>query len=62
VVFGAGGSNFGKLETPLKIEPWSSQFGLGSIALSASFTGPLHCDARRSLIEDRVPLVAAARR
>jgi hypothetical protein len=59
VVFSAGGSNFGKLEAPLKIEPWSSQFGLGSIALSREFhQAAAMATLDASLIEDRVPLVA----
>jgi VWFA-related protein len=59
VVFSAGGASFGKIETPLTIDPWASQFGLSGIALSkqirqqAAMAGSL--DA--SLIEDRVPLV-----
>jgi hypothetical protein len=59
VVFSAGGSNFGKLEAPLKIEPWSSQFGLGSIALSREFHPAAQMGALdASLIEDKVPLIA----
>ena len=59
VVFSAGGSNFGKVQTPLKIEPWSSQFGLGSIALSREYHQAAQMTTLdASLIEDRVPLIA----
>jgi hypothetical protein len=59
VVFSGGGSNFGKLDTPLKIEPWSNQFGLGSLALSHEFHQASAMAALdSSLIEDRVPLIA----
>ena len=59
VVFSTGGSNFGKLETPLKIEPWSNQFGLGSLALSREYhQAAAMAGLDSSLIEDRVPLIA----
>jgi VWFA-related protein len=53
-------SNFGKLETPLTIEPWdSAQFGVSGLALSNQIRQQtdmaLSLDA--SLLEDRVPLV-----
>ena len=59
VVFSAGGSSFGKVEAPLRIEPWSSQFGLSSIALSKQIRqqAAMASGLDASLIEDRVPLV-----
>lgn len=58
VVFSAAGNNFGKLEMPLKVDPWSNQFGLSSIALSREFhqqSALTSLDS--SLIEDRTPLI-----
>lgn len=59
VVFSAAGNNFGKLEMPLKVEPWSNQFGLSSIALSKEFhQQSALASLDSSLIEDRTPLIA----
>jgi VWFA-related protein len=59
VVFSAGGASFGKIETPLVIDPWASQFGLSGIALSKEFRqqAAMAQGLDSSLIEDRVPLV-----
>lgn len=59
VVFSAGGSSFGKIETPLNIDPWASQFGLSGIALSKQIRqqAAMASGLDASLIEDRVPLV-----
>ncbi len=58
VVFSAGGANFGKLETPLKIDPWASQFGLSALALSKQIRAQAAMSSLdASLIEDRVPLI-----
>jgi VWFA-related protein len=60
VVFSAGGASFGKIETPLRIEPWASQFGLSALALSKQIRAQaaLASGLDASLIEDRVPLVS----
>jgi hypothetical protein len=59
VVFTAGGANFGKIETPLTIDPWASQFGVSGIALSKQVRqqAAMAASLDASLIEDRVPLV-----
>jgi VWFA-related protein len=59
VVFSAGGASFGKIETPLIIDPWASQFGLSGIALSKQIRqqAAMAQGLDASLIEDRVPLV-----
>jgi VWFA-related protein len=59
VVFSAGGASFGKIETPLSIDPWASQFGLSGIALSKQIRqqAAMAQSLDASLIEDRVPLV-----
>jgi hypothetical protein len=60
VVFSAGGANFGKIETPLTIDPWASQFGLSGLALSKQVRqqAAMAQGLDASLIEDRVPLVS----
>ena len=59
VVFSAGGANFGKIESPLTIDPWASQFGLSGLALSKQIhkQAALAVGLDQSLIEDRVPLI-----
>jgi VWFA-related protein len=59
VVFSAGGASFGKIEAPLNIDPWASQFGLSGIALSKQIRqqAAMASGLDASLIEDRVPLV-----
>ena len=60
VVFSAGGESFGKVETPLTIDPYdSSQFTVSGIALSkylrkVADTGGM-LDA--AMLEDRTPLI-----
>jgi VWFA-related protein len=60
VVFSAGGASFGKIETPLTIDPWASQFGISGIALSKQIRqqAAMAQSLDASLIEDRVPLVS----
>jgi len=59
VVFSAGGASFGKIEAPLTIDPWASQFGLSGLALSRQIRrqAAMAQSLDASLIEDRVPLV-----
>jgi len=59
VVFSAGGASFGKIEAPLTIGPWASQFGLSGLALSREIRrqAAMAQSLDASLIEDRVPLV-----
>jgi VWFA-related protein len=59
VVFSAGGASFGKIEAPLTIDPWASQFGLSGLALSKQIRqqAAMAQGLDASLIEDRVPLV-----
>ncbi len=60
VVFTSGGAGFGKLENPLKIEPYDTdQFSMSALALSASFhklDNQSNLDAE--LIEGKTPLVS----
>ncbi len=63
VVFSAGGENFGKMETPLKIEPYDGkQFAMSALALSTEFHDlrEKEVEARMDLdlLEGRVPLAA----
>jgi hypothetical protein len=59
VVFTEGGSGFGKLETPLKVEPYDSkQFSMSALALSKKLTRlneQSNLDA--DLVEGKTPLV-----
>jgi VWFA-related protein len=57
---GKSGASFGKIETPLTIDPWKSQFGLSGLALSKQIRqqAAMAQNLDASLIEDRVPLVA----
>jgi VWFA-related protein len=59
VVFNAGGAGFGKIEEPLTIDPWESQFGLSGLALSREVrqAAAVAQGLDASLIEDRVPLI-----
>ncbi len=56
---GKSGASFGKIEVPLSIDPWSSQFGLSGLALSKQVRqqAAMAQGLDASLIEDRVPLV-----
>jgi hypothetical protein len=59
VVFSAGGAGFGKIEEPLAIDPWDSQFGLSGLALSKEVRPAAQAQGLdASLIEDRVPLIS----
>jgi VWFA-related protein len=57
---GKSGASFGKIETPLNIDPWASQFGLSGLALSKQIRqqAAMAQGLDASLIEDRVPLVS----
>jgi len=60
VVFASGGTSFGKLETPLAIDPWESrQFTISGLALSKEVhqQNDLAATLDESLLEDRTPLV-----
>jgi VWFA-related protein len=60
VVFNAGGAGFGKVESPLTIDPWESQFGLSGLALSREVRPAAQAQGLdASLIEDRVPLITS---
>jgi VWFA-related protein len=61
VVFSAGGASFGKIESPLTIDPWASQFGLSGLALSKQIhkQAAMAVGLDESLIEDRVPLITS---
>jgi len=61
VVFSAGGANFGKIESPLIIDPWANQLGLSGIALSKQIhkQAAMAVGLDESLIEDRVPLITS---
>src|SRR5205823_727624 len=60
VVFSSGGESFGKLESPLKIEPYDGKhFAVSALALSKDFqkaSEDASLDA--ALLEGRAPLVA----
>jgi hypothetical protein len=61
VVFTSGGSGFGKLEAPLKVEPYDSkQFSMSALALSKKLTrigDQSNLDA--DLVEGKTPLMVA---
>jgi hypothetical protein len=60
VVFSAGGQSFGKVETPLKIDPYANgQFSLSGLALSKDLRRATDMGAEMdaALIEDRTPLI-----
>jgi hypothetical protein len=61
VAFDSGGSNFGKLETPLVINPYDGkQFAVSGLALSTKFGPTSQADISMDaiLMEGRAPLVA----
>ena len=61
VVFSSSRDSFGKLETPLMVEPYQpSQFAVSSLALSTQFKPAANFDLGGgvSLLGDNVPLVA----
>jgi VWFA-related protein len=60
--FGTGGSNFGKVEAPLSIDPYDSkQFGLSSLVLSKDIhrATDVGSDLDEVLLEGRTPLIAS---
>jgi hypothetical protein len=60
VVFSSGNQSFGKLESPLVVDPYHEQdFSMSAIALSNSIrdTAKLSTDLDSQLLEDRTPLV-----
>jgi len=63
VVFSAGGESFGKLETPLKIDPYDGkQFAMSAMALSTSFHQLKDVASRLDLelLEGKAPLTAGS--
>jgi hypothetical protein len=59
--FSSGGASFGKVETPLTVEPYDSkQFGLSGLALSKDLrrASDAGSDLDAVLLEGRTPLVA----
>jgi VWFA-related protein len=61
VVFSSGNDSFGKLETPIVIDPYRGQeFTMSAVALSNSLrrAADLSTDLDSQLLEDRTPLVA----
>jgi len=59
VAFSSGGESFGKIETPLNIDPYDAkQFGLSALALSKEMKRVSDTSGLDSmLLEDRTPLV-----
>jgi len=61
VVFSTGGSDFGKVETPLTIDPYDGkQFGLSALALSKNIhrLADVNTGLDAELLEGKTPLVA----
>jgi len=61
LVFSSGGNNFGKVETPLKVDPYETkQFMMSPVAFSTRVRNISHMDVSMdvALIEDRTPLVS----
>jgi hypothetical protein len=61
VVFASGGESFGKLETPLEVDPYDAkQFSMSALALSKEVrrASDLGTGLDALLLEDRVPLIA----
>lgn len=61
VVFSSGGDSFGKVETPLNVEPYDAkQFSMSALALSKEVhrASDLGTGLDALLLEDRVPLIA----
>jgi hypothetical protein len=62
VAFSSGNDKFGKLESPLSIDPWETkQFTMSALALSDEIhkTTDAAASLDQSLLEDRTPLVTA---
>ena len=63
VVFSSGGEAFGKLETPLNIDPFDGkQFAISSLALCTDFhkVSDVEANIDAALLEGRSPLMAGA--
>ncbi len=62
VVFTSAGAGFGKLEAPLKIEPYdTAQFGMSALALSGNFhRRGADSNIEDQLVEGKTPLIAGA--
>src|SRR6185369_9191678 len=63
VAFSSGGESFGKLETPLNIDPYDGQmFMVSALALSNNFhkVADVEANMDAALLEGRAPLVALA--
>jgi len=61
VAFSSGGENFGKVETPLVVEPYDDkQFSISGVALSRSFikVGEMESGLDAAMIEDRKVLIS----
>ena len=61
VAFNSGGEGFGKVEIPLRIDPYTgSQFAMSGIVLSTSFhkISDLQSDLDAEMLEGHVPLIA----
>ncbi len=60
IALGAGGENFGRLETPLSVEPYKTDFSISGIALSHEFHPAAQSSAGLDefLIDDRKKLIA----
>ena len=60
VVFSSGNESFGKIESPLSVDPYGDeQFSISGIALSSSVrrASDLSTDLDSELLEDRTPLI-----
>jgi hypothetical protein len=60
VVLSSGGNNFGKFETPLRIDAFDgNKFTVGGIVLSDSYTklDQIQTDVDAAILEDRTPLI-----
>jgi VWFA-related protein len=58
VVFSSGNESFGKLETPLSIDPYRGQeFSISGVALSNDIRRPGDMNLDSQLLEDRTPLL-----
>ena len=59
VAFRSAGEAFGKLETPLAIDPYNGkQFALGGVALSKQLQQASGLGIDQAMLEDRTPLVS----
>lgn len=59
VAFGSGEASFGKLESPLAIEPWNNnELAISGVALSRETHSAADLGLLSSLVEDRTPLAA----